>query len=330
MKKNLLIFSVLFSGFISAQTTVTKSFNDPIVGDVLSNVVLNGTVNNTPAGSNVTYNNSTVTAGAASVNTYSAVTAAELVNFVGATIKHNDGNGILVYYKQSADKLEIVGIDNPSGTLKFTNPGTAIVYPSSFGSTNTDQAQGSLVSSGTTAYFRGNIVSNADATGTLIVGSQIFNNILRLKITQNYTIYLDPTMFVSIGSATNTSYMYFDATHKFPILSSADMSVVVASAGINQSTSGSQAQNFIFLGTNEVTKDKVVMLFPNPAKDVLYIQGNKLEDSEIEIYNLEGRKINEFKLENDHINVSSLPKGVYILKIKHKNGEILSSKFIKN
>lgn len=43
--KNLL-FVLAFSGMCSAQMTITKAFNDPLVGDIANNFVVNGTVDN--------------------------------------------------------------------------------------------------------------------------------------------------------------------------------------------------------------------------------------------------------------------------------------------
>ena len=62
MKKTLL--SLIFgASFCMAQTTITKAFNDPIVGDVVNNVSINGTVDNSATGNNVTFQNSTLTQG---------------------------------------------------------------------------------------------------------------------------------------------------------------------------------------------------------------------------------------------------------------------------
>ena len=330
MKRNLLIVAMAFSCSAVAQTTITKSYNDPVVGDVLNNVVVNGAINNTPTGANVNYDNSTVTAGAASVNTYSAPTTAELTNFPLATIKHSDGNGITVYYKQSADKLEIVGIENTAGTLKFTNAGTAITYPTSYGTTTTDQAQGSLVASGTTAYFKGNIVSNADATGTLIIGTQTFNNVLRLKITQNYNIYLDSTMLFSVGTATNTSYMYFDAAHKFPLLNYAEASINVPVASINQSTSGAQAQSVVFLSATDVAAKSKFTVYPNPVHDVLFVEGNIGNKANGVLYSIDGKRIQETAIVDGKIDTSNLSKGVYVLEIISGDGKVQRTKVIKH
>ncbi|MDL2227757.1 T9SS type A sorting domain-containing protein [Odoribacter sp. OttesenSCG-928-L07] len=56
-------------------------------------------------------------------------------------------------------------------------------------------------------------------------------------------------------------------------------------------------------------------IYPNPAKNELFIDG-EIYNSNIEIYNIKGEKILTDKLtESKSINISSLPIGIYVLKI---------------
>ena len=72
-----------------------------------------------------------------------------------------------------------------------------------------------------------------------------------------------------------------------------------------------------------VNTDKQLVIYPNPASDKVYIKGEKV--SEAEIYSMEGRKLNITLNGDQSINVSHLPKGVYLLKLKIKN-EITTKK----
>ncbi len=72
-----------------------------------------------------------------------------------------------------------------------------------------------------------------------------------------------------------------------------------------------------------VNTDKQLVIYPNPASDKVYIKGEKV--SEAEIYLMEGRKLNITLNGDQSINVSHLPKGVYLLKLKIKN-EITTKK----
>ncbi len=85
--------------------------------------------------------------------------------------------------------------------------------------------------------------------------------------------------------------------------------------------------NIVSSGRTELpdTKDLItdVKLYPNPAKDVLYISNSTNED--YRIFDMGGKLINSGKLERGSVNVSGLIKGAYLIQI----GEI-SRRFIKN
>ncbi|HLP63802.1 FG-GAP-like repeat-containing protein [Flavobacterium sp.] len=69
---------------------------------------------------------------------------------------------------------------------------------------------------------------------------------------------------------------------------------------------------------------------PVPAKNVISIQANdSISFESAEIYDLNGRKIAESKLDNNSINVQSLSTGSYILLLNDSNGKRHTQKFIK-
>ena len=77
----------------------------------------------------------------------------------------------------------------------------------------------------------------------------------------------------------------------------------------------------------ENTVSKEIILYPNPAKEVLYFNGIS-NNQRIEIINLEGKVLKSEMISNNSLNISSLRPGVYIVKF---NNQINSSKlFIKN
>ncbi|AUX18420.1 T9SS type A sorting domain-containing protein [Flavobacterium columnare] len=70
-----------------------------------------------------------------------------------------------------------------------------------------------------------------------------------------------------------------------------------------------------------------VSIFPNPTSNILNINlDNDSSISSIQILNLEGKVVHEDI--NETINVSELPSGLYIIKIKTDKEEIIK-KFIK-
>lgn len=71
------------------------------------------------------------------------------------------------------------------------------------------------------------------------------------------------------------------------------------------------------LGTAEIKSDKQIVIYPNPVSDKVYIKGEKI--SEAEMYSMDGKKMNISVNGDQSIDVSHLPKGVYLLKLKIKN-----------
>lgn len=79
------------------------------------------------------------------------------------------------------------------------------------------------------------------------------------------------------------------------------------------------------LATAEVKADLVV--YPNPAKDFLYIKTTKLDIEKVFIFDLSGKQIMTGK--SKEINIAHLPASVYVISIKTSQG-VKSFKFIKN
>ncbi|MXN92444.1 T9SS type A sorting domain-containing protein [Flavobacterium sp. Sd200] len=76
--------------------------------------------------------------------------------------------------------------------------------------------------------------------------------------------------------------------------------------------------------------NKMFTLYPNPAKEVLNIQGSaSFEPVRATIYNLEGKLVKKQDIKNTSIPVQQLAKGTYIINLQDKEGKNYSAKFIK-
>lgn len=81
--------------------------------------------------------------------------------------------------------------------------------------------------------------------------------------------------------------------------------------------------------STENDKRKSFKIYPNPITDFIKIQKSEnLKIIKTEIFDTNGKLIDNFKIENDRINVESLPKGIYFLKILSVKGTE-NLKFIK-
>lgn len=81
------------------------------------------------------------------------------------------------------------------------------------------------------------------------------------------------------------------------------------------------------MAVNDVNLEKI-SIYPNPAKDVLHIQGKSLEGSNVEIHHLTGALVYKGKLTDNKVNVSHFNKGIYVITIDD-NGKKSTFKFIK-
>jgi len=71
-----------------------------------------------------------------------------------------------------------------------------------------------------------------------------------------------------------------------------------------------------------------IEIYPNPVKDVLQIESDELNIKQIEIVNLSGKVIYRFNNFRNQINVSTLPQGIYFVKLKTDKGTV-TKKFVK-
>ncbi|WP_228414827.1 T9SS type A sorting domain-containing protein [Chryseobacterium sp. G0201] len=81
------------------------------------------------------------------------------------------------------------------------------------------------------------------------------------------------------------------------------------------------------LGTQNISLDKQFSIYPNPATERVFIKGEKVSD--VEMYSIDGGKLNVTLSSDQSINVSHLPKGVYMIKLKIKQQEITKKLIIK-
>ncbi len=73
---------------------------------------------------------------------------------------------------------------------------------------------------------------------------------------------------------------------------------------------------FLFVTANEPINDDGIVLFPNPANDILQVTGVEVERAEITLFNATGQHVQTPLLKNNALNISQLPAGKYYLLIR--------------
>ncbi len=87
-------------------------------------------------------------------------------------------------------------------------------------------------------------------------------------------------------------------------------------------------KDLLFNSVDEISKNaNNFAIYPNPAKNQLFIESKNLEDCEFSIFNLLGEKVISGKLNGniETINISFLPSNVYVLRIANETVKFIKS-----
>ncbi len=202
---------------------------------------------------------------------------------------------------------------NASGTLIDTKvlndyywfPSVA-VFPDNTAPVVNNTFPSQVTAAGTTSIDLKTVVSDEDSFGSSIVKSVKSNSnpsAVTAEISAHDELVLTPT-----GTGTADIVISFNSNGK----------VVEKTLKVNSTSST--------LATAEVRKLEF-SIYPNPVTDVLYIKTQEKVVS-VAIYDISGKLINT-QFNNGQINVSMLPKGMYILKAATDKA-VYQQKLIKN
>ena len=75
-------------------------------------------------------------------------------------------------------------------------------------------------------------------------------------------------------------------------------------------------------------EDKVIHIYPNPIRDKLIINDFK-RGSLLEIFSISGKLVKQQNINNADINISDLPKGIYIVKVRNNEKVLTTKRIIK-
>ena len=72
-----------------------------------------------------------------------------------------------------------------------------------------------------------------------------------------------------------------------------------------------------------------VTLSPNPTSGKLFINGDITRIERIDIFNQQGELVNKLIAISNEIDITTYSPGIYLFKLKYKNGEIQTIKIVK-
>jgi len=253
-------------------------------------------------------------------------------------IEFNDGNGSRPYgdLVETNDKLYGMtreGGANGAGTLFEFDPATAVLTKKiDFGGANGRNPMGTLCMASNGKFY--GLASGGNGGSGLIFEYDPTTNTYATKADFDFDNGSNP-MGTLMQSSDGKLYglSSYGGSPELGTMFSFDMTTnaitkLVTFDGTNGSTpyyTKLVEVDSATMATTEVTTTNI-KLYPNPVEDVLYLQG--ISKANVAIYNAAGQEVLSRAVTNGQLNVNSLAKGIYIVKIE-TDGRISSQKIVK-
>ncbi len=332
MKQKLLIATVILSGLANAQSF--NQSNEPSIGDQAGFYLCDSNAVNYAeiTGTGVTWDYSNI-AGVSgvtkSVDVIDATTSSFYGEFPGSEKAISIGGAVTTFFSStSSDRTSqgFVYYEPSFGDViaKWTNdPELLLNYPMSTPDELTDVFSGNLLFEFNgfpqNTPCNGNITASVDGTGTLLLPDGNTYDAIRYKMIDSAF-----TTVILLGSVEviRTQFEYYDhSVSNLPVFIHSNIKIqsVGATTPLTEQTlvlSKDQPQNWV--GIENLHSSKI-SLFPNPATNIVSIQGLEKGSAQVRILDQAGRLISELTsmTNGQTIDVSGYNSGIYLFEITH-------------
>ena len=323
----------LIAGGVSsaiAQPTLTAANSSPALGDSIVYFILdsNATDYLSTAGAGVTWDYSNV-AGYGTTTTQRIVdpaTTPYVADFPSSQLcEELVGSGFIyrTNYPDSVVSEGYVVTDPTLGTVTIilTDNLRYIEYPFTYTDMFVDAIDGTAdapITGGTPIPYSGTMTVEADAHGTLTVGSTTMYNVLRIKNTENGVA--DAGIFGTIPIVRTQLWYYEPGTSNFPIF----VHSTVSANGVTTSVVYSWVDADFHVGVEEQSAPEF-SITPNPATDWMNLQLQSPQNGQVNlnVVSLTGKQVldlgNRTVIKGSQtirVNVETLAAGVYFVNAR--------------
>lgn len=331
MKLSLLSIASLLSLTVSAQT-LTQANHAPAANESYTRYQCDSTgITLGTSGANQVWNfsslitHSTVVADyAVRSNTNTAYNPADVTVNVGP-------NADNYYFKSSTSDLKYYGgnflVGGFSAVLNFSTPGIAAIYPMNLNSSSSNTVAGTIVINGSfNGTFDGNTGLFADGTGTLVLASKTFNDVIKVTSSQ----FINATLSIGTATIMQVKVDYYSVGNPKAALVSITTSTIASSLSGTPSsqTVVTVLKDYTTVGLNDLTNEnEAFTMYPNPANSVANFHTTNLNAYKVQAYDMTGKIVLSSLFENtiSKLNLQGLSNGVYLYTISDKNNQVLKS-----
>ncbi|MDO8999978.1 MAG: T9SS type A sorting domain-containing protein [Bacteroidota bacterium] len=331
MKK---IYSTLFLSIgilcVNAQT-LTEANHSPVAGDMYTTYQCDSlNVNPGASGAGAVWNFSTVVTHSNVINNYTAVANSNASYPIPGVALASSVNNIS-YYKSTTSDLKYWGgnivVGPVAATLIYTTAAVVAAYPMSI-TTSSSSATGGTIN--TTAplpqagTFVGNSGTIADGTGTLILPTGTFTNVIRVVTTQT----IDFIVPLATGTVTQMNFDYYNIGTKESLFT-ISTSTVLTSLSPTPSTQTIVTRSVPTpVGIKENRQSLIdLVVFPNPSSNQVNFVTESKEAKQLVIYDVTGKLIEQHNFVDGKLILSVLDynKGMYLYSILGNSNQTLKS-----
>lgn len=332
-KLNFILF--LFTGMISyAQPSITRAGVDRINSTInLKSEDVSGTsITAGSAGANITWNFSTYTGTNPIAYTVRACPGqSNCFRFPGAN-RITSLTSVDSHDFGSMTDVEATMLGSYSGpdlgdvTVTYINPLIEYKFPITYLQQFDDTYEFNSVSAAIgNTNETGQVSVSVDGYGTVITPKGTYPDVLRIKRMRTATQTIGTSSTPITVTYTNESYQWVSQSEG--MVFSFAINTFVSNGVTNVSKSVSYLDTAVLSTVDLDSKKNEVSIYPNPGTDFISV-GSKENLKKITIYSLEGKAV--IKPQNSrNIDISKLPKGVYLLQGELENGTLVSKKIIK-
>jgi len=246
--------------------------------------------------------------------------------FPDATVSYAN-DPVYGYYKVTSSEYETIGMSSSVNSWIYSDPEVMFTYPFSYGSNLVDSLYATSFYLGINHYRIGTRTTVADGYGTLILPSGRYNNLLRVKVIQNYS----DSSSTNVVHVYGVTYSWYDGVNKTPALTISTFSNTVGGSTTSiKMVNVSSAVDGV--ADNKKIQESIV-LYPNPANNKVSItlpETWATIENIISVYNTRGllMLLKHACDKSIELDISTLPVGIYIINITG-NANTLVSKLIK-
>jgi Secretion system C-terminal sorting domain len=328
MKKTLTLLFITSSFIAFSQPIITAPTNMFAVGDKTYSMYGDTNVVEGNSGANQNWDfSSIVPSGSPIITNYiSPVGTPYESNFPVANLcaqSTNGGVSSYQYYKTDSSNISYYGYASPSLIYLQSDPEIQNRYPMTYYSNFSDSSEAHYTTNSIDVYRICSSTSMVDGYGTLTIPSGTYQNVLRVKVVQNYIdTFMNSSTLVGTGTATITNYYWISAVTKSQLL----FVYYANSLELGQASHSKMVVYYpgILNGISEINTQSKFSVFPNPATNSITLSTSaNTSITQLTLVDILGKKyLLNYKKENENfvIDMSEFPNGIYFLQATTNNG----------